>query len=86
VANQDYEIQWSTDDNRLLETGSVTLLLSSGESIRQVWSSIITPENRPDRVSAVFKKFPRSGKFNKNGMSYTWEGVVKRRSQPSESS
>jgi len=84
VANQDYEIQWSTDDNRLLETGSVTLLLSSGESIRQVWSSIITPENRPDRVSAVFKKFPRNGqvvtasvsafKFNKNGMSYTWEG------------
>jgi hypothetical protein len=96
VANQDYEIQWSADGGRLLEAGGVTLLLSSGESIRQEWSSIITPEHRPDHVSAVFKKFPRSGqvvnasvspfKFNKNGMSYTWEGVVKRRPQPSKSS
>jgi hypothetical protein len=66
------------------------LLLSTGESIGQVWSSIITPENRPDRVSAMFKKFPKSGqvvtasispfKINKNGMSYTWDGLVKRNS------
>ena len=96
VANEDYQILWTADGGRLLETGSVTMLLSSGESIRQVWSSIITPENRPDHVSAVFKKFPRSGqvvtasvspfKFNKNGMSYTWDGFVKRQPRPSKSS
>ena len=90
VANKDYQIMWSADGGRLLETGSVTLLLSTGESIGQVWSSIITPENRPDRVSAMFKKFPKSGqvvtasispfKINKNGMSYTWDGLVKRNS------
>lgn len=89
VANKDYEIEWAADNGRLLETGSVTLMLASGRSIRQEWSSIITPENKPKAVSAVFKKFPRNGQivtasvspftFSKNGMSYTWEGMVKRR-------
>lgn len=90
VANEDYEIAWSADGSRLLEAGSVTLLLSSGKSVGQVWSSIITPEDRADRVSAIFKKFPRNGqvvtasvspfKINKNGMSYTWDGMVRRNS------
>jgi hypothetical protein len=95
IANKDYEIQWSADAGRLLESGSVTLLLSSGESIRQFWSSIITPENRPDQIAAVFKKFPKTGqivtasvspfKINKNAMSYTWNGVVKARPKPDKS-
>lgn len=90
VANNDYEIAWSADGGRLLETGGVTLLRASGGRIGQVWSSIITPEGRPDRVSEILKKFPKGGevvtasvspfKINKNGMSYTWNGLVKRKS------
>lgn len=89
VANQDYVIEWAADSGRLLENGSVTLMLASGGSIRQEWSSIITPENKPDTVAAMFKKFPRNGQivtasvspftFSKNGMSYTWEGMARRR-------
>jgi hypothetical protein len=88
VANRDYEIKWSAADGRLLETGSVTLELSSGKSIRQVWSSIITPENSSNDIATIFKKFPRNGqivtvsvapfKINKNGMSYSWDGIVKK--------
>jgi hypothetical protein len=88
VANEDYQLLWTADSGRLLETGGVTLVLASGERVEQVWSSIITPENRPKDVAAVFKKFPRSGeivtasvspfKFSKNGMSYTWDGSVKK--------
>lgn len=89
VANKDYELSWSADGGRLLETGSVTLIRSSGEGVGQVWSSIITPEARPDRVAEIFRRFPRGGevvtasvspfKIGKNGMSYTWDGMVRRR-------
>ena len=89
VANKDYEIAWNADGGRLLETGSVSLLRASGDSIGQAWSSISTPEGRPDRVSEILKRFPKSGeivtvsvspfKINKNGMSYTWDGLVKRK-------
>jgi hypothetical protein len=88
AANKDYRIEWQADGGRLLEKGSVTLVRSSGESFGQTWSSIITPEGRPDRVSAIFKKFPKSGEhvtasiapfqLKQNGMSYSWDGVVTR--------
>ena len=54
----------------------------------QTWSSIITPEGRPDRVAAMFKKFPKAGErvtasiapfqLKQNGMSYSWDGMVTR--------
>ena len=66
----------------------MTLVRSSGETIDQTWSSIITPEGRPDRVATMFKKFPKAGErvtasiapfqFKQNGMSYSWDGVVTR--------
>jgi len=46
AANKDYRIEWQADGGRLLEKGSVTLVRSSGETIDQTWSSIITPEGR----------------------------------------
>jgi hypothetical protein len=88
AANKDYRIEWQADGSRLLEKGSVTLVRSSGETIDQTWSSIITPEGRPDRVAAMFKKFPKAGQrvtasiapfqLKQNGMSYSWDGVVTR--------
>jgi hypothetical protein len=91
IANRDYSIVWQADGGRLLETGSVTLVRSSGDGIHQTWSSIITPENRPDRVTAMFKKFPKTGEVvsasispfqvKEKSMSYTWDGMVKRSGQ-----
>jgi hypothetical protein len=88
IANRDYSIVWQADGGRLLETGSVTLVRSSGDGIHQTWSSIISPENRPDRVTAMFKKFPKTGEVvsasispfqvKEKSMSYTWDGLVKR--------
>jgi hypothetical protein len=89
VANEDYELAWRADETRLLEQGRVTLLRASGQSLEQAWTSIITPEGRPDRLSATFRKFPKDGelvtasvspfKLKKGAMSYTWDGVVSRR-------
>ncbi len=91
VSNRDYSIVWQADGGRLLETGSVTLMRSSGDGIQQAWSSIITPESRPDRVTAMFKKFPKTGEMvsasispfqvKDKSMSYTWDGLVKRSGQ-----
>ncbi len=88
AANRDYRIEWRADGGRLLEKGSVTLVRASGDRLDQAWSSIITPENRPDRVAAMFRKFPKAGErvsasispfqVKDKGMSYTWEGVVSR--------
>lgn len=65
-----------------LSRASTTLEISSGGSLRQVWSSTITPEHCID-------KFPSSGQeiainispFEIDGdrMSYNWEGTIKAR-------
>jgi hypothetical protein len=82
VSTKDYQLIWTTDGKNILESGSATLELSSGGSVRQVWSSTITPEHGID-------KFPPAGeliavsispfKIDGNSMSYTWEGTVKAR-------
>jgi hypothetical protein len=80
VSVTDYQLTWTTDGKNILESGSATLGLSSGKSIRQVWSSTITPEHGID-------KFPQAGEsitisispfqIDGNSMSYKWEGTVK---------
>jgi len=80
VATKDYQLKWTVDGKKILESGSATLELSSGKSVRQVWSSTITPDKG-------FDKFPPAGelinvsispfKIDGNRMSYTWEGTVK---------
>jgi hypothetical protein len=80
VAVKDYQLLWTTDGKNILESGSATLELKSGGSVRQVWKSTITPE-RP------FEKFPQAGELitisisplqiDGNKMSYKWEGTVK---------
>ena len=84
VAAKDYKVIWTIDGKNILESGSTTLELSSGKSVRQVWTSIITPERG-------IAKFPPAGeliaisvspfKIDGNKMSYTWEGSVKARSK-----
>ena len=84
VSAKDYQLIWTTDGKNILESGSVTLESLSRGSVRQVWSSTITPEQG-------FDKFPPAGELitisitpfqiNGNSMSYKWEGTVKVRSK-----
>jgi hypothetical protein len=88
VANKGYEVGWMVDRRRLLESGSAELELSSGELLRQRWTSIITPMTKSGRTPAVFKRFPSEGElvevsvspFEVRGqsMTYRWEGTVKK--------
>ncbi|MCP4340915.1 MAG: hypothetical protein GY799_18995 [Desulfobulbaceae bacterium] len=80
VSVKDYQLKWTTDDKNILESGSATLELKSGGSVRQVWTSKITPERS-------FDKFPQTGELitisfsqfqiDGNSMSYKWEGMAK---------
>jgi len=80
VSKKDYQLTWKSDGEKILESGSATLESASGQSVRCVWSSIITPEEG-------FDKFPEAGEFvslsispfqiDGNSMSYEWEGTVK---------
>jgi hypothetical protein len=80
VAVKDYQLAWTTDGKNILESGSATLELKSGGSVRQVWKSTITPARALD-------KFPPAGELitisvsplqiDGNKMSYKWEGTVK---------
>jgi hypothetical protein len=84
VSAKDYQLIWTTDGKNILESGSVTLQLLSGGSVRQVWSSTITSVHG-------FDKFPPAGELitisitpfqiNGNSMSYKWDGTVKARSK-----
>lgn len=84
ISVKDYQLEWTSDGNNILESGSSTLELKSGGSLRQIWKSTITP------VGGL-EKFPRSGelinvsvsdfKIDGNKMSYTWEGTVKAKSK-----
>lgn len=84
VSTKDYQLIWTTDGKNILESGSATLELKSGGSVRQVWTSTITSEHG-------FDKFPQTGELitisispfqiDGNSMSYKWEGTVKVRSQ-----
>lgn len=84
VSTKDYQLIWIIDGDALLESGSATLELSSGGSVRSVWSSKIIPDKG-------CKGFPPAGelinvsispfRINGNSMSYKWEGTVKERSK-----
>jgi hypothetical protein len=84
IAAKDYQLVWTTNGKNIIESGSATLELSSGKSVRQVWSSTITPEQG-------FEKFPPGGELitisispfqiDGNRMSYKWEGTVKAQSK-----
>jgi hypothetical protein len=91
VATESYQLDWRIDDRRLLESGSATLALSSGERIRQHWTSIITPTADSDRTPAIFERFPLEGQlvsasispFEVDGrsMGYEWQGTVRKQGQ-----
>lgn len=80
AAVKDYQLIWTSDGKNIHESGSATLKLKSGRSVRQVWKSTITPEHR-------FYDFPKVGelitisfspfKIDGNSMSYKWEGMAK---------
>lgn len=82
VSAQDYQLTWTSDGKSILETGSATLGLRSGGSVRQVWTSTITPRNG-------LQKFPQSGEsisiavspfqITGDSMSYSWSGTVRSR-------
>lgn len=87
VASNDYRLTWAAHGTRLLESGSALLTGSSGERVRQVWGSIITPEGTPEpATSDRFKGFSASGqtidatispfKIDGQHMSYEWTGTV----------
>ena len=81
VGVSDYQIAWTTDGKTLFEKGSATFKLSSGRSLRTIWSSSVVP------VKPRFDGFPRGGEtvnvtfspFNIDGnkMSYEWQGTVR---------
>jgi hypothetical protein len=86
VATHDYQLTWLVDGSRVLESGLNTLESSSGERIRQRWTSIITPGGSSQERSRAIENFPASGEaitatispftVDGNRMSYDWEGTV----------
>lgn len=84
VAVKDYQLAWTSDGKNIIESGSATLELKSGGTLRQVWTSTITPDRG-------LEKFPQTGEqinitispfqIDEKGMSYKWEGTVKARSK-----
>ncbi|MGB7201397.1 MAG: hypothetical protein WBD16_03915 [Pyrinomonadaceae bacterium] len=84
ISVKDYQLVWNADGKNINESGSGTLELKSGGTVRQVWSSTITPERG-------IEKFPQTGEqinitispfqIDEKGMSYKWEGTVKARSK-----
>lgn len=82
VAVNDYRVLWNMVDDKLMEKGSATLVLSSGESVRSEWNSVISARWQQEAGA-----FPESGEsievaysqFRIDGstMSYTWEGSVR---------
>jgi hypothetical protein len=82
---RDYQANWTTDGKDIRESGSATLVLKSGGSLRQVWESTIT------FAQEGLRRFPRAGErievtvspfqIDGNKMSYTWEGTVRTQSK-----
>jgi hypothetical protein len=91
VASEDYRLTWVVDGGKLLESGAASLARSSGERVRQTWSSIITPGEGAEGSSVRFKAFPAGGQvinatispFEIDGhrMRYEWEGTVAKQSE-----
>jgi len=81
VGTKDYRLEWTTDGKALSEKGSATLELSSGGSVRSVWTSVIVPA-KPN-----FERFASGGevadvtfspfKIDGNKMTYDWQGTAR---------
>jgi hypothetical protein len=94
VASDDYRLTWVADGAKLLESGASSLARPGGESLRQIWSSIITPGEGAKEGSSRIKRFAPGGqvvnatispfKIDGHRMSYEWEGTVAK--QPEEDS
>lgn len=86
VRTDDYQLRWLVAGNRLLETGTATLLLASGDAIRQRWASIITPRGPEQEQVRGMQRFPLQGQrvtatispfsIEDQRMRYEWEGTV----------
>ncbi len=86
IRTDEYHLTWLVDGTKLLETGSATLELASGQRIRQRWSAIITPGDPAKGRSPSIGRFPAQGEiitatitpFKIDGyrMSYDWDGTV----------
>lgn len=86
IKSDEYRLTWVSDGQKLLESGSTSLGCSSGERLRQVWSSIITPAGDPQEsleyiipaggqvINATISPFRIDG----NRMGYEWQGTVAR--------
>jgi hypothetical protein len=80
VSVRAYELTWTIENGTLIESGTATLVLSSGESLRSTWSSRITSEGQD------FRGVPEAGetvrvtvspfRIDADSMSYDWEGSV----------
>lgn len=80
VAVRDYKLTWNREGLNIIESGSATLVLQSGGTVRQRWTSTITPvralkELPPagESISITVSPFRITG----NSMSYDWEGTVR---------
>jgi hypothetical protein len=80
VSIQDYQPVWTSDGKAISETGSVSLVLTSGKTVQTKWTSTIIPKN------GDLSKFPAAGeqinvtfspfKIEGDRMSYQWNGTV----------
>ena len=88
VLCEDYQLKWVINGSNLLELGTAILRSASKQSVRQVWSSIITPKKTAGKLPAALKRFPSEGELisasispfqvDGNKMSYEWKGTVRR--------
>jgi hypothetical protein len=89
ISCKNYQIKWTVESTKLLESGVAILEVASGKPLRQIWSSIITPEKQFGK--RAFDRFPAEGELisasispfqiDGNRMSYDWEGTVQRQSR-----
>src|SRR4029453_4050088 len=86
TSQKDYQLTWKSDGENILESGSSTLMTSSGQAVPCVWSSKIPPETKKslsnfppqgEQIDVSFSPF----QINGNTMSYTWTGTVKKQSE-----
>jgi hypothetical protein len=80
ISVRDYEQTWSRDSTGIIESGSATLALRSGQTVRQVWTSTIAPRDgltefpqTGESISISVAPFQIAG----DSMSYRWEGTVR---------
>lgn len=80
VSVRDYELIWSVNQGTLDESGTATLVLSSGETLLSEWSSSIEAEGQDFRGFTPQGQIIRVSysplRIDGDSMSYEWEGTV----------